>query len=120
MMACVAATLTLFGGCASNSIWKAVERRNASVLQTLELSGTEGAEISGYYIVRGEKVPVSGRLPLTISRVGITECKFRKRRLEDTLELRADDGTSRLSLNADPGVAGIAAKLGFGGSVRHL
>ena len=93
---------------------------NPWVATTLELTGTESAPFTGYYVARGQKAPVSGLLPKTITDFGVTECEFLKRNSQDTLWLKARDGSSVLNFAAHPGTKGVKARLSAGWSARAI
>jgi len=45
---------------------------------SIQLSGTAGAAFTGYYVRDGKRVAVSGVLPWSVERAGVTEFEFRK------------------------------------------
>ena len=87
---------------------------------TLELTGTEGASFTGYYVVKGKKLHVSGILPKTFTDFDVTGCEFRKSDTQDTLTLAARDGKSRLNMTAFPGTVGVRANLARGWNVGTI
>ena len=107
----VAATLFSAVGCTSappastGSPW---------IATTLEITGTEGAPFTGYYLVQGRKVSVSGSIPRTITDFGISGCEFRKRNPQDVLWLGARDGSSTLNFEVQPGMIGVSADFSGG------
>src|SRR5512138_3807945 len=70
---------------------------NPWVATTLEITGSQGAQFSGYYLVGEKKIPISGSIPKTIVDFGISGCEFRKNNPQDTLWLGARDGSSMLN-----------------------
>ncbi len=81
---------------------------------TFEITGSEGASFSGYYLVRGNKVPVSGTIPKTVTDFEVTGCEFRKDNPQDTLWVKASNGSSILNLASTPGSVGVAMYLSGG------
>ncbi len=67
------ASLPLIAGC------------NAGPLITVELTGSTGASVSGYYIRNGHRINIDDKLPITLSDKGITQVAIRKSRPEDEL-----------------------------------
>lgn len=76
---------------------------------TVQLTGTEGAQFTGFYIRSRERIAVSGVLPATFTESGVSRWEFRKANAADTLTLEARDGNSYLNLTAAPGTPGVAA-----------
>jgi hypothetical protein len=106
------AMISIYAGCATN---RTVTAHVSDAVTTMELSGTEGASFTGYYIVGGEEVQIAGILPKTISERSISRCEFRKANSADTLTLVAKSGKSFLTSTANPGTIGIKAGLETGG-----
>lgn len=77
------------------------------ITSTLELTGAEGTQITGYYTRNGERIAVSGTLPKTITDTGIGRCEFRKVNVEETLELKASDSRSFMNPIANAGTLGV-------------
>lgn len=105
------ATIFIFAGCATN---RDVNASVSDAITIMQISGTEGAPFSGYYIVGGEKVGIAGILPKTIKERWVSRCEFRKANLDDTLTLVAQNGKSFLTCTANPGTIGIKAGLETG------
>jgi hypothetical protein len=106
------ATISIFAGCATN---RNVTTHVSDAATMMELSGTEGAPFTGYYIVGSEEVRIAGILPKTIRERSVSSCEFRKVNSADTLTLVAKSGNSFLTSTANPGTIGIKAGLGTGG-----
>ena len=111
IIALVAACLVSSIGC--RSVPDAAPN-NPSVATTLEITGSQGAQFTGYYLVGDRKIAISGSIPKTIVDFGISGCEFRKNNLQDTLWLGARDGSSILNFRAPPGIAGVKANLSGG------
>lgn len=89
----LAGLLLLLGGCASS------RHPAASVAgaATIELTGTVGAPVTGYYIRDGRRVELTGVLPMTIHEAGVSQIAVRKVNAQDRLVLSArlnNDSTS--------------------------
>ena len=114
LISLMAASLVVIVGCRS--------ARDAAgtpwVATTLEITGSQGAQFTGYYLVGDRKIPVSGSIPKTIVDFGISACEFRKSNLQDILWLGARDGSSILNFNAPAGTAGLKANLAAGGEPK--
>lgn len=82
---------------------------NASRKTIVQLTGTAGANFSGYYICHGKRTTVCGVLPSTISEQGISQCEFRKTNRDDILVLQVRDGGSYLHYAAPAGTRGLRA-----------
>ena len=104
-------------GCASV---QQATTRDLWVATTLELTGTEGASFTGYYVVKGKKLHVSGVLPKSFTDFDVTRCEFLKRDVQDTLTLTAGDGRSHLNMTAFPGTVGVRANLARGWNVGTI
>ena len=107
----VAATLFSVVGCTSVP---AARTGSPWIATTLEITGTKGARFTGYYLVQGRKVSVSGSIPRTITDFGISGCEFRKGNPQDVLLLGAQDGSSTLNFAAQPGTVGVSAEFSGG------
>jgi len=94
--------------------------RSPRIATTLKITGTEGAPFTGYYLVEGRKVPISGSIPKTITDFGISGCEFRKRNSQDVLWLGAHDGSSTLNLVCQRGTAGVSADFSGGWRARTI
>ena len=113
----VAATLFSVVGCTSFPHTKTGSPWIATIL---EITGTEGAPFTGYYLVQGRKISVSGSIPRTITDFGISGCEFRKRNPQDVLWLGAHDGSSTLNFIAQPGTVGVSADFSGGWRARTI
>lgn len=113
----VGASLFLLISCASHPD---TSTKSPWISITLQLTGSEGAPFSGYYSVRGKKVPVSGNIPKTITDFEITGCEFRKGNLQDSLQLLIRDGSSTLNFGAPPGTVGVKADLSGGWNAQVI
>jgi len=112
-----AATLVAIVGCTSVPPAKTA---SPWIATTLEITGTEGAPFTGFYLVQGRKVSVSGSIPRTITDFGISGCEFRKRNPQDVLWLGAHDGSSTLNVVAPPETVGVSADFSGGWSARNI
>src|SRR5262249_54928586 len=78
LFACLStATLLILCGCAT------------SKPTVVELTGTTGAKVEGYYIRRGHRVGFEGALPMTFSEPGLTQITVRKLNAADKLNVQA-------------------------------
>jgi hypothetical protein len=82
---------------------------------TVQLTGTTGANFSGYYICNGKRTTICGVLPSTITESGISHCEFRKINRDDVLVLQVHDGDSYLHYAAPAGTRGLRAHTATGG-----
>jgi hypothetical protein len=83
--------------------------QSASRKTIVQLTGTAGANFSGYYICHGKRTTVCGVLPSTFSGSGISQCEFRKINRDDVLVLQVRDGNSYLHYAAPAGTRGLRA-----------
>ena len=88
---------------------------------SIDLSGTEGAPVSGFVVRGGQRIVVTGRLPWSLSEPGITEFEFLKSRPGNVLNysIRYDnqkaDAHASQSGQIPPGRAGFRGQVvGFG------
>ncbi len=84
----------------------------------IRLSGAVGTPIGGYYVRDGQRIPISGVLPLSLDSIGITEFEIRKIHPEQTFAFAArydEVGGAHAvqSREIAPGVVGVR------GRVRH-
>jgi hypothetical protein len=64
-----------FAGCASQPV------------ADIQITGTPGAPITGYYVQNGQRVPLSSPMPLTIEKPGIQVIAVRKVNKDDSLHM---------------------------------
>jgi len=83
--------------------------QSASRKTIVQLTGTAGANFSGYYICNGKRTTVSGVLPSSFSGFHISQCEFRKSNRNDVLVLQVRDGNSYLHYAAPAGIRGLKA-----------
>ena len=89
--------------------------QSASRKTIIQLTGTAGADFSGYYICKGKRTTVCGVLPSTFSGSRISQCEFRKTDRDDVLVLQVRDGNSYLHYAAPAGTRGLKAATTAGG-----
>jgi hypothetical protein len=89
--------------------------QSASRKTTVQLTGTTGANFSGYYICYGKRTTICGVLPSTITEPGISQCEFRKTNRDDILVLQVHDGNTYLHYAAPAGTRGLRAATATGG-----
>jgi len=90
--------------------YSSVEAAQSTSRKTVvQLTGTAGANFSGYYICNGKRTTVCGALPSTFSGTGISQCEFRKTNRDDVLVLQVRDGNSYLHYAAPAGTRGLKA-----------
>jgi hypothetical protein len=67
---------------------------------TIELSGTAGASITGYYICNGKRIELHGVLPMTLRDPGISQLAVRKVNAQDklTVAVHGPDGYTSSSV----------------------
>ena len=87
---------------------------------TVALSGTPGAGFSGEYVRDGERVPISGSLPWSLTETNISQFEIRKANADDTLVLDARGGVSFLSVPIGAGALGARVKTEGGWSFETI
>jgi hypothetical protein len=93
----------------------------ASKPMTVELTGTPGAIVNGYYVAGGKRVAIDGKLPITLNKQGITLLAVRKQNASDTLSAQARGSDGMISMSSAAGKAGgIRLELGDGYSGSNL
>ncbi len=80
-------------------------RQSATSLVEIRLSGTAGAAVTGYYIRSGQRIELSGTLPMSLGERGISQLAVRKAKAGDRLEvtIRWKDSASSTSSPAGDG-----------------
>ena len=90
--------------------WSSAKAAQSTSRKTIvQLTGTAGANFSGYYIRNGKRTTVCGVLPSTFSGSGISQCEFRKTNRDQVLVLQVRDGNSYLHYAALAGTPGLKA-----------
>jgi hypothetical protein len=69
----------------------------------IELTGTPGARVTGYYIQNGTREELKGQLPMTLYQPGVTQLAVRKEDPSADLEVRAKDNHGSGSASLPPG-----------------
>jgi hypothetical protein len=81
----------------------------------IELTGTPGAEVAGYYIQNGRRIDLRGKLPLTLFDTGITQIAVRKVNKEDNLV-----STVRVGKDLRGGVMSTSSRAGDPNGIRLI
>jgi hypothetical protein len=63
--------------------------KKPTVIPTVVLTGTSNAPVTGYYVVQGKRIELTGGLPLTISDPDLTQIAVRKLNSDHVLTLTA-------------------------------
>jgi hypothetical protein len=71
---------------------------------TVELTGTAGAPIEGYYLRDGRRVQLPSNLPVKIEQPGISQVAVRKRNVSDSLSVAVKCDEGGISTSAPPDV----------------
>ena len=83
--------------------------------KVVELSGTPGAAVSGYYIRSGRRIDLNGNLPITLQPPGITLVAVKKVNPADTLVANAHESNGEIWISSPAGKAGgVRLDLGDG------
>jgi hypothetical protein len=69
----------------------------------IELTGTPGARVTGYYIQNGTREELKGQLPMTLYQPGVSQLAVRKEDPSADLEVRAKDSNGSGSASLPPG-----------------
>ena len=106
-------TLLATSGCAAT---KSRAMASPTTHVEIQLAGTSGARITGYYIRDGQRVELDGVLPMSIAVPGVTQLAMRKMDPKDDLVVAARGPDGRQSTGSPPGDAqGIRLDLEGGG-----
>jgi len=88
---------------------------------TVELTGTPGAGVSGYYILNGYREDLKGKLPMTLIQPGLSQLAVRKDDPADNLEVRAKSADGTCSSSSPPGaLTGLRLELAGGMNVANI
>lgn len=87
-------------GCAATP-----SRQPNAAAGTIELTGTAGAPITGYYIKDGHRIELDATMPATLPARGITQIALRKARVADdvVVSIHTADGSMRHELRPGHG-----------------
>src|SRR5262245_3575607 len=86
----------------------------------IELTGTPGAKVEGYYIRRGHRVEFEGTLPMRFSQNGLTQITVHKLDSADKLNVQAQrEGEGEISMGAPYGTW-EAVRLELGGGFSGM
>jgi hypothetical protein len=80
-------------------------RASAKEAATIELSGTAGASISGYYICNGKRIELQGVLPMTIRVPGVSQLAVRKSNAQDSLDVMVHSKEGSMGTSVPSGKA---------------
>jgi hypothetical protein len=80
-------------------------RASSKETATIELSGTAGAPITGYYICNGKRIELHGVLPMTIRVPGVSQLAVRKVNAQDNLSMAARGEDGSMGSSVPPGQA---------------
>jgi hypothetical protein len=107
-------------GCATSS-------RNAwqQGTTTINVTGTPGARITGFYVQDGQRHPIASSVPFTLSEPGLSEAEIRKAILADTFTAETrfrgpEERASYANVVVPPGIPGVRVSVRKGFSVEHL
>jgi hypothetical protein len=90
--------------------------RAVASTMSIQLSGVAGTPFTGYYVRSGQHIAVSGTLPWSLDKMGITEFEFRKIHPEDMLSYTVHYDKPRVlhsepSGDIPPGVLGVRGRV---------
>jgi hypothetical protein len=87
----------------------------------IELTGTPGARVTGYYIQNGTREELKGTLPMTLYQPGVSQLAVRKEDPSSSLMVRAKDSNGATSASLPPGDDhGLRLQLAGGMSVSEI
>ena len=85
----------------------------------ISLTGTDNAIVTGFYVIKGEKVSISNSLPWSVDSVGVSQLEIHKVNSKDTVfaKLRytePDKVKSSIDKNLGPGVRWLKVRVNHG------
>jgi len=106
-------------GCATTKSGKTAS--TTTQVARIELTGTSGAQTTGFYIRDGRRVDLDGMLPVTIAEPGVSQLAVRKTNKMDNLVVSTKSPSGFSSTNSPPGDAqGIRLDLERGGGMSVI
>jgi hypothetical protein len=90
--------------------------RTVASTMSIQLSGVAGTSFTGFYVRGGQRIAVSGTLPWSLDKTGVTEFEFRKVHPEEVLSYavhydKAGTLHSEPSGDIPPGVLGVRGRV---------